>query len=111
MLPQRQIHFPLSLLVSLKCSLQLLAKKSVNAFVHHRECLTDVPIGFLATTFRFFWVVVVVVEGVVKTSEDVHSPNIGLCSQSIRSLLMFLLILRELFGTISREINMWNDPS
>lgn len=56
MLPQRQIHFLLSLLVSLKCSGQLLATligfsefiglKSGNAFAHHREYITDVPLIF-----------------------------------------------------------------
>lgn len=53
MLPQRQINFLLSPLVSLKCSRQLLAQligfsefiglKSVNACAHHKEYITGVP--------------------------------------------------------------------
>lgn len=56
MLPQRQINFLLSLLVSLKCSRQLpalligffefIGLKSVNAFAHHREYITGVPPSF-----------------------------------------------------------------
>lgn len=104
MLPQRQIHFLLSLLVSVKCSLQLRAKKSVNAFPHHEDRLPlsvqlwHLDVLFLLARALIRWV---------------NALNIG--SQFIKIFLDFFFPqknLCDLFGIIiSGKINGRSDLS